>query len=349
MTILALETSCDETAAAVVSGEGDSVRILSHAVGSQIIVHKPYGGVIPELAARWHAEVIIPLVDDVLRKAFQKKSAYKNIDAIAVTYAPGLIVALRVGVDTAKALAFAWKKPIIGVNHLAGHIYSVLADEKIQSARIFDAPVLALIVSGGHTQLVRVDPPFTFTLVGQTRDDAAGEAFDKVAKMLGLAYPGGPSISAAAERGDPRAFNFPRPMIESKDFDFSFSGLKTHILYRTRQLQKENASAFLPQVPNIAASFQEAIVDTLVVKALQAAHAHHIKTVIVVGGVSANARLREKMTAVAKEEGIVCYFPPREVTCDNAAMIGIAGYMKWKHTQKYDDIFALTPSPKIQW
>ncbi|MEK9165404.1 MAG: tRNA (adenosine(37)-N6)-threonylcarbamoyltransferase complex transferase subunit TsaD [Patescibacteria group bacterium] len=349
MTILAIETSCDETGAAVVEGCGNRVKIFSNAVGSQIKIHQRYGGVVPELAARRHAEMIVSVIEKALNQAFPNYDGdaqifAKNIDAIAVTNAPGLIIALLVGLEAAKSLAFAWSKPLIGVNHLEGHIYSVLAESGIQDASFFNSPSLALIVSGGHTELILIHKYGDYQVLGRTRDDAAGEAFDKAAKILSLPYPGGPAISKAAIEGLADAHKMPLAMLNSKDFDFSFAGIKTHVLNLVKELKRGS----VPFIANIAASFQEAICDILVAKTIAAALHHRIKSIIITGGVSANTRLREKFQEAAQIENLNCHFPSLELSGDNAAMIGIAGYLKAR-SNKFDDIFKLKAMPKIKW
>lgn len=340
MTILAIETSCDETGAAIVEGCGNRIKILSNVISSQIKTHQRYGGVVPELAARRHAEMIVP----VLKKTLEQVFPAKNIDAIAVTNAPGLIIALLVGLEAAKSLAFAWNKPLIGVNHLEGHIYSVLAESGIKNGSFFNSPNLALIVSGGHTELILIHKYGDYQVLGRTRDDAAGEAFDKVAKILSLPYPGGPAISKAAAKGSADAYKMPLAMLKSQNFDFSFAGIKTHVL----NLVKELKCSSVPFIADIAASFQEAICDILVAKTIAAALHHRIKSIIITGGVSANERLREKFQEAARIENLNCHFPSLELSGDNAAMIGIAGYLKARSNQ-FDDIFKLKAKPKIKW
>jgi N6-L-threonylcarbamoyladenine synthase len=336
--ILAIETSCDETSAAIVQGSGNKIKVLSNIIGSQIKIHQKYGGVVPELAARRHAEMIIPVVDKALKQA---DIVSDQIDAIAVTNGPGLMIALLVGLGASKSLAYAWDKPLIGVNHLEGHIYSIL------NTSFFNSPNIALIVSGGHTELVLIKGYGKYQVLGRTRDDAAGEAFDKVAKILGLPYPGGPSISCAAQQGIIDKFDMPRPMLDSQDFNFSFSGIKTHVLYLARKLKKNGSSINQSQRADIAASFQEAVVDVLVAKTIAAAIHHQVKAIIITGGVSANLRLRQKMAQAAKIEKLNCYFPLMALTGDNAAMIGIAGLLKAKHNG-YDDVFTLCANPNLK-
>jgi len=363
--ILAIETSCDETSAAVVQCRGNKIKILSNIIGSQIKTHQKYGGVVPELAARRHAEMIILVVEQALEQALgtYRRDAIcrisSKIDAIAVTYGPGLMIALLVGLEAAKSLAYAWDKPLIGVNHLEGHIYSILGADDARGlyaraqldTSFFDSPNIALIVSGGHTELVLIKTYGKYQVLGRTRDDAAGEAFDKVAKILGLPYPGGPAISRIAQHGLVDKFNMPRPMLDSQDFNFSFSGIKTHVLYLAQKLKKterfQTSRGSEPFVSDIAACFQEAVVDVLVAKTIAAALHHQVKSIIVTGGVSANQRLQEKMAQAAKIENLKCYFPAPTLTGDNAAMIGIAAYLKAKHNG-YDDIFTLCPDPNLK-
>lgn len=358
MRILAIETSCDETGAAIVEGDLDKTRIISNVVGSQLKTHIPYGGVVPELAARRHAETIIPIVREAFSQAdIKEKDAARALDAVAVTKGPGLIIALLVGVETAKSLCFGWRIPLIGVNHLEGHIYSVLGgglevsgDNSLSDldARFFNEPSVALIVSGGHTELVYIEKYGVYHYLGRTRDDAAGEAFDKVAKMLGLPYPGGPSLSNSAIKGRRDAYNFPRPMMSDPNCEFSFAGLKTQVLYTIRELEKSGGIQAVKQAtPDIAASFQEAVVDVLIAKTIYAASLRGASSIIITGGVSANFRLREKMREAAKAYGLSCYFPSRSLTGDNAGMIGIAAYLKVRYTGSYDDVFSLRANPKL--
>jgi N6-L-threonylcarbamoyladenine synthase len=312
--ILGIETSCDETAAAVVS---DGRVILSNAVASQIDLHTQYGGVFPEVASREHVKAIYPIVDQALQEAHL---AIQDIDAIAVTRGPGLAGSLVVGVNMAKGLALAADKPIIGVNHLEGHIYSAWlypANTSPQQPPRF--PLLALLISGGHSELVLMKDHLKYQRLGGTLDDAAGEAFDKVARLLNLDYPGGPSIQKASHSGSATAFTFPRAMLEGT-WDFSFSGVKTSVLRMVESLQAEGRS--LP-IENLAASFQAAVVDVLVEKTLMAADAFKVREIIVAGGVSANKRLREKILAESKRP---VHIPPLSLCTDNAAMIAGAGY-----------------------
>ena len=317
--ILGIESSCDETSAAVVS---DGRVIHSNVVASQIDLHAQYGGVFPELASREHVKAIYAIVDQALQQAHLD---IKDIDAIAATRGPGLAGSLVVGVNMAKSLALATRKPIIGINHLEGHIYSAwlyLANTSPHQAPRF--PLLALLVSGGHSELILMKDHLQYQRLGGTLDDAAGEAFDKVARLLGLSYPGGPSIQKASHTGSATAFNFPRAMLEDT-WDFSFSGVKTSVLRMTETLKEQGRS--LP-VEDLAASFQAAVVDVLVDKTLLAADEYDVSEIIVAGGVSANKRLRERMLAESKRP---VHIPPLSLCTDNAAMIAGAGYYHYIH------------------
>jgi N6-L-threonylcarbamoyladenine synthase len=317
--ILGIESSCDETSAAVVS---DGRVIHSNVIASQIDLHAQYGGVFPELASREHVKAIYAIVDQALQQAHLD---IKDIDAIAATRGPGLAGSLVVGVNMAKSLALATRKPIIGINHLEGHIYSAwlyLANTSPHQAPRF--PLLALLVSGGHSELILMKDHLQYQRLGGTLDDAAGEAFDKVARLLGLSYPGGPSIQKASHTGSATAFTFPRAMLEDT-WDFSFSGVKTSVLRMTETLKEQGRS--LP-VEDLAASFQAAVVDVLVDKTLLAADEYDVSEIIVAGGVSANKRLRERMLAESKRP---VHIPPLSLCTDNAAMIAGAGYYHYIH------------------
>ncbi len=354
--ILGIETSCDETAAAVVrSGE----RLLSNVVSSQIAMHQPYGGVVPELASREHLRAIVPVVRQALAESGE---SYQSVDAIAVTQGPGLAGALLVGISYAKALAFALKKPLISVNHLEGHIHAVLLEEKQKGAFNVGFPLLALVVSGGHTHLFLAEQRehgWVYENIGRTRDDAAGEAFDKVAKLLGLGYPGGPIIDALAKHGDPRAVKFGPAQIKHRNrgtpkdqqtpYDFSFSGIKTAALRYVEledmrgsiaarqkalaELARPSAADVLPHCDkrtlDLVASFQRAVVEDLVAKTLQAAREREARMLFVTGGVAANSELRQTFTLEAAKEGLPVYFPSRKLSTDNAAMIAAAAYPKF--------------------
>ncbi|OIO17948.1 tRNA (adenosine(37)-N6)-threonylcarbamoyltransferase complex transferase subunit TsaD [Candidatus Kuenenbacteria bacterium CG11_big_fil_rev_8_21_14_0_20_37_9] len=350
MRILGIETSCDETSAALLEFRGDYFRILSNVIFSSVKLHAKYGGIVPEVAARKQMENIMIVLGRALKKRISNsRYSIVNIqrpDYICVTNGPGLITSLRVGVETAKALSYAWTKPLVAVNHLEGHIYAnaifdsdtrakastgrqFLALNKIQTPRLqipkWKFPVLALIVSGGHTQLVLMKDHLKYRVIGETQDDAAGEAFDKVAKILGLSYPGGPEISRLVKKGDATKVDLPRPMINSGDYNFSFSGIKTAVLYKTieKKIRKED----------MCASFQEACVNVLVNKTIKAAVAHNAKMIILGGGVAANERLRallkyEVCNKLCKTELLM---PDIGMAGDNAAMIAFAGYYRIKN------------------
>jgi N6-L-threonylcarbamoyladenine synthase len=311
MIILGIETSCDETAAAVVES---GTRILSSVVFSQIEVHHPYGGVVPELASRKHMEAILPAVNEALKSS---GTAPGRLDAVAVTRGPGLIGSLLVGFSFAKAYAFSLGIPLTGVNHLEGHINSVFLEPDPPPF-----PFISLLASGGHTGIYHVDSHTKMELMGQTRDDAAGEAFDKVAKMLGLGYPGGGIIGKEAEKGDPFKINFPRTYLDKSGSDFSFSGIKTSV---SRFIQT-HADEYKEMIPDIAAGFQEAVVDVLSYKLINAAKERGCRHISITGGVAANRRLREKIAAQAASKGITVHIPSPSLCGDNAAMIAAAGY-----------------------
>jgi N6-L-threonylcarbamoyladenine synthase len=362
MLILGIETSCDETSAAVVESRGLGFKVLSNIVSSQIKIHAKYGGVVPEVAARKHAETILPILGkalrlQVIRQGKQTQSVnYKDIDVVAVTAGPGLITSLLVGAETARVLSYLWQKPLVAVNHIEAHIYanwlpSELANKRISeleknktnsliSSQLIRFPALCLVVSGGHTELVLMRGHGKYKVIGETRDDAAGECFDKTAKILGLGYPGGPSVASAAtkiknQKSKIKNFVLPRPMIDSQDFDFSFSGLKTAVLYAVRDLDKKYSLKEIQ--PVMANEIQEAIVDVLVAKTMRAAKKYDVKTVMLAGGVSANLCLRKKfMEAMEKELPKTKYQIPETKYCtDNAAMIAVAGYF---HAIKKDFI-----------
>jgi len=310
--ILGVETSCDETAAAVLGGDG---RIASSVLYSQHEVHGRFGGIVPELAARRHIETVEAVVDEALRQAGVD---WPDLHAVAVTQGPGLAGALLVGVSFGKALAYARKIPLIGVNHLEGHIASAWLDQPD-----FPLPCVVLVVSGGHTHLYCATEGGSYDLLGRTLDDAAGEAFDKAAKMLGLDYPGGPAIDRLAASGDRDRVRFPRPYLKKRaSLDFSFSGLKTSLLYHLRDLDKAGQPR---PVADLAAGFQEAIVEVLVEKAFTAVARQKVEVLAVVGGVSANSRLRAVLAARAARTGIRLALPPPAYSTDNAAMIAVAG------------------------
>lgn len=313
--ILGIETSCDDTAAAVVV-EG---QLWANVVASQQTSHSRYGGIVPELASRDHQRLVVPVVRQALQEAGLQP---KDLDAIAVTYGPGLVGSLLVGLSFAKAFALGLRRPLIGVNHLEGHIYSVFIEPPSPPF-----PYLCLIVSGGHTQLMRVDEGFQHTLLGRTRDDAAGEAFDKVARLLGLSYPGGPAIDRLARQGRSDFVTFPRPRLEG--YDFSFSGLKTAVLYYLNQFPEAERTQLLQEhLADLCASFQQAVVDVLIDTLRRAIHDTGLRHVAIVGGVSANSALRTAAQMLAEELDVQLYIPPLSYCMDNAAMIAITGYFK---------------------
>jgi N6-L-threonylcarbamoyladenine synthase len=309
--VLGIETSCDETAAAIVE---DGRRVLSDVVASQILVHAPYGGVVPEVASRQHVATIVPVIQRTVADA---GIALGDLDAIAVTCGPGLVGALLVGVETAKALAFALGKPLVGVNHLAGHLAAVFLGEEAPPP----FPHLALLVSGGHTALIRVDEPGKTSLLGATRDDAAGEAFDKVGKLLGLGYPGGVAIDRLAATGDPRAVELPRALPARDELDFSFSGLKTAVATRLAKTGVPEGAA----LADFCASFQSAVVDVLVRKSRRALVREGLDALVVCGGVAANRGLRAALAEAARADGFGLFIPPPKRCTDNAAMIAAEG------------------------
>jgi N6-L-threonylcarbamoyladenine synthase len=314
MIVLGIESSCDETGLALYDTEQG---LLAHALHSQIEMHQEYGGVVPELASRDHIRRTIPLLTQVLEKAQLKTDA---IDAIAFTQGPGLAGALLVGASFACGLALAIKKPVIGIHHLEGHLLSpLLASDPPQF------PFVALLVSGGHTQLMRVDGVGEYQLLGETLDDAAGEAFDKSAKLLGLSYPGGPAISLLAQQGDPSVHQFPRPMLHSKDLNFSFSGLKTAVLTGVKKYEAELSEQ---DKANIARGFVDALVDVLQVKCLKALKETGLKRLVIAGGVGANTQLRKALNDAAIKKRFRVYYPELEFCTDNGAMIAFAGAMR---------------------
>jgi N6-L-threonylcarbamoyladenine synthase len=318
VTLLAIETSCDETGVAVVQKNGDKVSILSNQVASQIDVHALTGGVVPEVAAREHVQVIKPMVEKAMQEA---KTNPQDIDGIAVTVGPGLIPALAVGVMVAKTVSYLWKKPIVPVHHIEGHIYSALLREDSK----ITFPALALIVSGGHTLLIEVKGHLQYTIIGSTIDDAAGEAFDKVARLLGLPYPGGPHLSRLALTGNPTAYKFPRPMLDSGDLNLSFSGLKTSVLYKWREIAEQAQAK-----ADIAASFEQAVVDTLTAKTQAAINQIKPNIVLLAGGVAANQKLKQEITKLVQKNHLKLHIAPNHLTGDNAAMIGQAGVFAWE-------------------
>ena len=319
---LGIETSCDETAAAVIKGGRE---ILSNVVLSQIDIHQKYGGVVPEIASRHHIEAVFPVIQEALQQA---QVGLDEIEVIAVTYGPGLVGSLLVGVAAAKALAFAADKPLVGVNHIEGHIYAnFLTGQEIKP------PLVCLTVSGGHTDLLLIPRLGEYEILGRTRDDAAGEAFDKVARVLGLPYPGGPQIERLAQGGNKEAIAFPRGLLDGESFDFSFSGLKTAALNYLNEAKQKRQEVPLA---DFAASFQWAIIDVLTQKLMAAAQAYGVDQVILSGGVAANKTFREHVAAEAAAKGKELLYPPVHLCTDNAAMIGSAGYFRYLAGQRSD-------------
>ncbi len=327
MKILAIETSCDETSIALVEGNGGltspQFKVLKNIVSSQIAIHAPFGGVVPNLAKREH----IKNLPTVLKTLEKSRKAQEETDAIAVTVGPGLEPALWTGIEFAKELSKKWGKPLLGANHMEGHLYSnwlphvrVNPKTKAQKSKKIEFPAVALVVSGGHTILLAMQSLTKWKKLGETHDDAAGEAFDKVSKMMKLPYPGGPVIQKLALKGNETAINFPRPMINTKDYDFSFSGLKTAVLYYLRDNPKTAKE-------DVAASFQKAAIDVLVSKTMRAVREYGAKSILLSGGVAANTALRKSLNSEAKRFGLSFYVPPFEYNTDNAAMIAAAAYI----------------------
>ena len=309
---LGIESSCDETAAAVLRG---GRTILSNVISTQIPVHQKFGGVVPEIASRKHIVNIMPVIDEALRKA---EVSLSDIDQVAVTYGPGLVGALLVGVSAAKSLAFSLDVPLIGVNHLEGHIFA-----NFLSSPELEPPFIALVVSGGHTALVEVTGYHCFRLLGQTRDDAAGEAFDKIARVMGLPYPGGPEIDRLAQKGNPEAIDFPRALEEKGNYEFSFSGLKSAVLNYLNSMQQKGETV---HPADVAASFQRAVIEVLAEKAMESVEMSCMDTLVLAGGVAANSSLEERLRETCGKHGIKFYYPSRILCTDNAAMIACRGY-----------------------
>jgi N6-L-threonylcarbamoyladenine synthase len=331
--VLGIETSCDETAASVVV---NGRKVLSNIISSQVDLHAEYGGVVPEIASRRHVELILPVIDNALREA---DVTLEEVDAIAVTYGPGLVGALLVGVSAAKAIAFSLNKPLVRVNHIEGHIAAnYIAHPDLEP------PYVCLIASGGHSHIVHVVSYTEFRIMGRTRDDAAGEAFDKIARVLGLGYPGGPAIERAAKDGDPKAFNFPRVNFTDAPYDFSFSGLKTAVINTVHQLRQKGEP--LP-VEDICASFQQAVADVLVDHTVSAAKEIKADTICIAGGVAANSQLRESMSQRALKDNIRVLYPKLILCTDNAAMIASAGFYALESGRTADWKLNAVPSLKI--
>lgn len=341
MRILGIESSCDETAMAVVDIDDRDLRVVSNAVSSSLQLHKQYGGVVPEVAARQHVERVVPVLRAALEGGLDERG--KDVDLIAVTRGPGLATSLAVGVQTADLLGLMWGVPVVGVNHLEGHVLSPFIEHDIYPLQEQDFPVIILTVSGGHSMIVLMDKIGSYQLIGETIDDAAGEAFDKVAKMLGLPYPGGPQIDKLAARGNPQAFDFPRALPQLANFNFSFSGVKTSVKYAIRDLMVKELSE--KQKEDLAASFQRAVVDALVKKTLRAARQQGARTIFLAGGVGANSELRARIETDARatlpEAKVVLI--DRRYSGDNAAMIAVAGYFQWLRQEKREERVEVNP------
>lgn len=322
MLTLAIESSCDETSCAVLK---DGREVLSNIISSQIEIHREYGGVVPEIASRKHIENINQIVQEALDEA---KVGFEDIDIVGVTQGPGLVGALLIGISSAKAIAYAIDKPLIGVNHIEGHICANYIENKN-----LEPPFICLIVSGGHSYLVHVKGYVDYELIGQTRDDAAGEAFDKVARSLNLPYPGGPHIDRLSKIGNPKAIDFPRVMLEKDSYDFSFSGLKTAVLNYLNSSEQKGETIV---VEDVAASFQAALLDVLVEKSFRLAKEKGLNKIVMAGGVASNSGLRDRMFERGKIEGIEIYHPSKVLCTDNGAMIGSAAYYNYIAGQKSD-------------
>lgn len=339
MLILGIETSCDETAAAVIE---DGRTIRSNIVASQVATHRPYGGIVPELASREHIKNIVPVVQQALDAA---GVTFAELDGIGVTYGPGLVGSLLVGLSYAKSLAYALGKPFVGINHLEGHVYSVVFENPP-----IHYPALALLVSGGHTELYLIPEAETYRRLGHTRDDAAGEAFDKVAKLLGLGYPGGPIIDRLASQGDPEAIPFSIPRMSDGTLDFSFSGLKTAVrrYVEVNALEPVTDPDHLPQpILDLVASFQHTVVRTLLHRVAEAISQFQPQTIILVGGVACNSELRREAKVLAEQTGIRLYYPSPILTTDNAAMIAAAAYPKLQRGERSDFTLTAVASLKL--
>jgi N6-L-threonylcarbamoyladenine synthase len=327
MRILGIETSCDETGVAIYDQEQG---LLGHALYSQVDLHAQYGGVVPELASRDHIRKLIPLIKKVLHESKTKPT---EIDGVAYTAGPGLVGALLVGTAVGRSLAWTWQVPAIAIHHMEGHLLAPMLEEPAPTF-----PFLALLVSGGHTQLLQVEAVGQYTLLGESIDDAAGEAFDKTAKLLGLGYPGGPALARLAERGNPDVFDFPRPMTQRPGLDLSFSGLKTHVLTTWQALEQTEQTR-----ANIARAFEDAVIDTLTIKCRRALQQTGLKSLIVAGGVGANQRLRSRLVQLADDMDIAVYYP-RPIFCtDNGAMIAYAGFLRLKAGQFEPPSFGARP------
>ena len=330
--ILAVESSCDETAAAVMK---NGRKVLSNIISSQIALHTVYGGVVPEIASRKHIEAIDGVIMEALNQA---NVTLQDIDAVAVTYGPGLVGALLVGLAEAKALAFAIKKPLIGLHHIEGHICANYIENED-----FKPPFVSLVVSGGHTHIVFVPEYGKYEIMGKTRDDAVGEAYDKVARAIGMGYPGGPKIDAAAKKGNPKAIDFPRVFLEEYSYDFSFSGLKSAVL---NYINKANMTGQKIVPEDVAASFQQAVIDVLAQKTLKAVKQKGVHTIALAGGVASNSALRQTMKQECEKRGYTLHIPEPIYCTDNAAMIGCAAYYEYQKGVR--DAFDLNANPSLK-
>ncbi len=323
MNVLGIDTSCDDTSAAVVA---DGRKVLSNVVNTQIETHHAYGGVVPELASREHIRNIVPVVAEALSRA---ECGFKDLDGIAVTVGPGLIGSLLVGLYYAKALAYVHQTPLVAINHLEGHVLSIFLEEEAPSF-----PFVALTVSGGHTSLYQISGFGRYEPLGQTLDDAAGEAFDKVAKILGLGYPGGVAIERLARSGSRDKIDFPRATLSSDSLDFSFSGLKTAVALYVQKWRSAESGYHEVRMADIAASFQESVIDILVLKVMRAVAKTGVESIVVAGGVACNRGLRDRLTACAAEQGLAVYYPRPQFCTDNGAMIAVAGYHRILHGER---------------
>ena len=332
MRVLGIETSCDETAVAIYDS---NAGLLGHALHSQIDLHLDYGGVVPELASRDHVRKLLPLLRQVMSEADTEAEA---IDGVAYTAGPGLVGALLVGAAFGRSLAYAWNKPAIGVHHMEGHLLAPMLEDQAPPF-----PFIALLVSGGHTMLVRVERIGGYEILGESLDDAAGEAFDKAAKMLGLSYPGGPQIGKLATSGVPKRFVFPRPMVNRPGLDFSFSGLKTFTLNTVNDHKDAQGALAAQDRADIAQAFEAAVVDTLIIKCRRALKQTRLKQLVIAGGVSANLRLRADLNAAAQNEDFTVYYPKQEFCTDNGAMIAYAGCQRLLAGENADLSFAARP------
>lgn len=330
---LGLESSCDETSAAVIKNGKD---VLANVISSQVDWHRKFGGVVPEIASRKHVEFINPVIDEALEKA---GIDFADLSAVAVTYGPGLVGGLLVAISAAKSIAYAQDIPLLGVNHIEGHIYA-----NFISHPQLEPPVVCLTVSGGHTDLLYFEELGAYEIIGRTKDDAAGEAFDKVARVMGAGFPGGPAIDKLAQKGDPEAIDLPRPLIDSPEYDFSFSGLKTAVLNYINNTKQRGEE--VPQA-DLAASFQQAVVDVLTKKVTKAAADKGVENILLAGGVAANSQLRDELEEQLAAENKKLYYPELKICTDNAAMIASAGYFNWQQN-KEEAGYDLNAEPNLQ-